>query len=246
MLAATVFFACGKTERKPAADTGAASAANAAPQTPSASVAPAAGASVATKAAEPGALPKPVDQMSGDELFAFAHTLNFGGGVERRRRCRGNPDCRGRSARRSTSLRIDAVEKQDSLSAGDVAGNGVIAARMLNHGDIADTMYNTQPGRKYEYYLIVSPGAAQGIANWRLEQLITTDGARTHQSISTGVFRGCGHAFVRGARADFKTCDQAAQTKPASLSRFQGEIEPPIWVGCAFGCCTASSPDGSG
>ena len=64
--------------------------------------------------------------------------------------------------------------------------------------------------------------------------------------ISQGTLRECtgpGHSFQRGPRADFKTCEQAAQVRPASLgSALQGDIGPPIWFGCALGCCTADPP----
>jgi hypothetical protein len=59
---------------------------------------------------EPGALPKPVDQMTGDELFDFTRSLTFGGGHERVRRCRGRQGCNGAHPRDSTLVRVDAVQ----------------------------------------------------------------------------------------------------------------------------------------
>lgn len=237
--------ACSKSDRRAAADK----------TSPNAAAAPAAAPAVAAVSAAPlgpgsapGALSKPVDQMTGDELYTLAHQLRFTGGVERQRRCRGHVDCRGARPGRSTRLRVDAVDQEDSLSVGGLTANGIIAAKVINHGDMADTMYATRPGAQYENYLIVYKGAGENTGHWKLEELTTTAGSRSHRTLSSGTFRECGHPFVRGARADFKTCEQAAAPiRPASFgAAFQGDDESPIWIGCAFGCCTAGPPDGRG
>lgn len=195
---------------------------------------------------QPGTLPKPVDQMTGDELYAFTHGLTFTGGQERQRRCRGEAACRGPNPTRFTRIRIDAVGGEDSLTTGPgLSANGTVAARGLNRGQLADSMYDMRPGQPYEFYLIVLPEAQGGNATWRLEELTTTPGSRSHRSIMTGAFKGCNHPFVRGARADFKTCAQAAPVRQASFGALpQTEIDPPIWIGCALGCCTSDPPDG--
>jgi len=206
---------------------------------------PAANSLAATGAApQPGALPKPIDQMSGDELFTFTRGLTFSGGQERQRRCRGDAACRGPQPTRSTRIRVDAVNGEDSLTTGaGLPPNGAIAVRGLNRGQAADSMYGMRPGSNYEYYLIVVAGAQGGGATWRLEELTTNTGSRSHRSVMTGVFRGCNHPFVRGARADFKTCAEAAPVRQASFSMaLQGGRESPIWVGCEVGCCTADPP----
>jgi len=195
----------------------------------------------------PGALTKPLDQYSGDELFALTRQLQFTGGNERARRCRGDAACRGPRPTASTRIRVDAVGGEDSLSAATLPANGVVALRAINHGQRADTMYNTRPGAAYENYLIVIPVAGTATANWRIEELTTTAGARAHRTIATGTFRGCNHPFVRGPKADFKTCAQAVNVTPASFgARLQGGGESPIWLGCAEGCCTADPPGGRG
>jgi hypothetical protein len=215
-------------------DTGAGAVGQVAPATPAAAVIP-----------QPGALPKPVDQLTGDELYAFTHGLTFTGGQERQRRCRGQAACRGPNPSRSTRLRIDAVRDEDSLTTGvGLPANGAVAARGLNRGQAADSMYGMRPGSAYEYYLIVLPSVQGGSATWRLEELTTTAGSRSHRSVMTGAFKGCNHPFVRGARADFKTCAQAAPVRQASFGVLQGEIESPIWIACAVGCCTSDPPDG--
>ena len=191
-------------------------------------------------------LAKNVDQYSGDELFTFTHGLTFVGGNERQRRCRGHAECGGMRARRSTRLRIDAVDRQDSLSAATIPANGVVAARILNRGPMPDSVYGMQAGTNHEYYFIIMRGAQAGGATWRVEDLVTTVGVRTHRTVATGRLRECNHPFVRGARADFKSCAQAATgVRPAALRPFpQTEDDAPIWIACALGCCTADPPDG--
>jgi hypothetical protein len=137
------------------------------------------------------------------------------------------------------------VTGEDSLNPAALPRNGVIAARAINRGQLADTMYNMRPGAAYENYLIVLPVAGGATATWRLEELTTTAGTRNHRTIASGIFRGCNHPFAQGPRADFKTCAQAAPARPASFGRvLQGGIESPIWIGCLAGCCTADPPDG--
>jgi hypothetical protein len=212
----------------------------------STAAAPPALATAATAAPLPGALTKPLDQYSGDELYALTRQLQFTGGNERPRRCRGAPACRGPNPAASTRIRVDAVDGEDSLSAAGLPGNGAIAARALNRGQRADTMYNTQPGAAHENYLIVIPVAGSASANWRLEELTTTQGARSHRTIASGTFTGCKHQFIRGPKADFKTCAEAVNVRPASFGSTMQGGESPMWIGCAEGCCTADPPGGRG
>jgi hypothetical protein len=227
-LAAVAALACGKNERTQV-DSGGALAAQ----------------PTAQARRLPGTLTKPIDQYTGDEFFALTRSLRFTGGNERERRCRGRAECRGANRTASTHIRVDAVDTQDSLSAKTAPQNGVIAVRAINRGLIADTMYNMRPTARFEYYLIVLPGVKGGNASWRLEELDVAQGIRAHRLVATGVFRGCNHPFVRGARADFKSCATGAPIRPASTGAFQGGSEDPIWVGCDSGCCTAGPPDGA-
>jgi hypothetical protein len=228
--------ACGRADQQKSDKTNATDS----PNTPRlATVSAARGAA----AALPGTLVKAIDQYTGDELYAFAHGLTFTGGNERERRCRGNASCRGATPGQRTRVRVDAVDQQDSLSAGAVPVNGVIAVRANNAGAMADSMYNMKPGARYEYYLIVLPGTG-GRASWRLEELDVTQGSRAHRSVATGLIRECNHPFVRGARADFKSCATAATVRPASFKMLQDVPEEPIWYGCSSGCCTADPNDG--
>lgn len=234
VLVAALAVACGKGNEKAKSETTAAAA-------PPAAAAP---------AAPPGTLTKPIDQYTGDEFYALTQQLQYGGGGTHGRRCRGRAGCRGPNAKDSTLIQVEGIAGDDSLSAATLPVNGVLALRARNVGSYADSMYNTRPGKEYENYLIVLPVPNSASATWRLEELTTTAGSRSHRMISSGALRECPkHAFQRGPHADFKTCEQADNLRPASFRRnaaLQGDIGPPAWFGCAFGCCTADPPGGHG
>ena len=189
-----------------------------------------------------GDLTKPIDQYTGDEFSALVTRLNYDGGQERPRRCRGNAACQ---QTQRTNVRIDAVADVDSVGGGNIAQFGVIAARAIVRGGDTEDRYGMQsagPNGRFAYFLIVTPGPAN-TAQWRLEELNVQGQTRTHRMLTSGQLRMCNHTFVRGARADFKTCETAAA--PASLGGFFQGVEPPIWIGCASGCCTADGGAGA-
>ena len=186
--------------------------------------------------AQPGDLTKPLAQYTGDELYALVNGLQFGNGHDRQRNCRG-PQCAGGQ---KVNVTIDAVLQEDSLSTGDISQFGVIAARAVNHGNAPEAKYGMLGGPR-AYYLVVLPDTS-----WVLEEMDTNAG-HAHRTLTTGRFRGCGHPFVPGARADFKTCAQpsagasATTHSPFSFASFPQDPDPPIWIGCASGCCTADN-----
>jgi hypothetical protein len=74
-----------------------------------------------------------------------------------------------------------------------------------------------------------------------MEQLDTTQGKRKLMEVGTGAFRQCGHPWKAGARADFKTCAQAASATDSVVKLglvLQGSGDDPFWITCATGCCT--------
>lgn len=189
-----------------------------------------------------GDLIKAVDQYTGDEFFALVNRLNYTGGQDRARRCRGNAACQ---QTQRTNVRVDAVADADSLGPGNVAPFGVIAMRAIVRGNDTEARYGMQsagPNGRFAYFLIVTPGGA-GTVLWRLEELNVQAGVRTHRMLTQGQLRMCNHPFVRGARADFKTCDPVAA--PASFGGFFQGVEPPIWIGCSSGCCIADAGAGA-
>ena len=191
-----------------------------------------------------GDLTKPIGQYTGDEFAALANRLNYVGGQERARRCTGQAAC---AQAQRTNVRVDAVADADSLAAGNLPQFGVVAARIIVRGNQTEQRYGMQstgPNGRYSYYLIVERGTAAA-ATWRLEELSVVGNTRTHRTLTTGRFVPCNHQFQRGARADFRTCTQAASNDGAGIFRLasfaaqQPPGDPPIWISCASGCCTA-------
>lgn len=232
VLALAAFAACSRSDAPPA-DSGAV------PPAPPQAASPLVGGGAAERAARkvlPGDLTKPIDQYTGDEFYALVQSLKYEGGQSRERKCKDNPACSGT---KRIKVDVDAVATQDSISAGTMPQFGVVYIRAINKGDAVEARYNLQPGRQYEYYVILSTNAS-GQMTWRLEQLDTTQGARRHSNAGTGIFTPCDNQWRAGARADFRTCAQAAAMHDSTVRlglALQGAGDPPMWSACATGCC---------
>lgn len=185
----------------------------------------------------PGTLAKALDEYSGDELYTFAHQLNYAGGHQRDRKCAKDPACQGT---KRTKVYVDGIATQDSIGPKTTPPFGVMYVRAVNRGDAEEARYGMAPGRQFEYYVILSADSVG--MKWRLEQLDTTPGARRHVQIGTGAFIGCKHKWARGAGADFKSCKQAASAHDSVVHlglMLQGSDDDPIWMPCTEGCCVA-------
>jgi hypothetical protein len=198
-----------------------------------------------TRRALSGDLTKPLAQYSGAEFAALVRPLTYGQGATRNRQCRGPQECNGR--RRQVSVRIDAVADADSLGPGNLGQFGVVAARLRNTGPEMEARYNMRADPEYTYYFIVT---SQGPGNlvWIVEELDTQGTNVSHRTVSSGRFVLCNHPFVKGARADFYTCANSpggrggrATVTPVLYTPAQGFEDPPIWIGCMLGCCTAET-----
>lgn len=215
-----------------------------------------------------GDLTRPIDQYTGDEFFTLTNGLNYGNASpSRTRRCRGNQACTGPNPTRFTTAIVWEVSDADSVSAGQLLANGAVVARARVTGQDSTDMYRMAPSQgRFDYFLIVIP-AAENTATWRLEELETRQPGNQHfhKAVATGRFNLCGHPFQRGARADFQTCAQAGggglgggaarggsqsggrqaatarSTTLGALSALLQGIEPPLWISCASGCCTAET-----
>jgi hypothetical protein len=190
----------------------------------------------------PGQLTKPIAQYSGDEFYDFVQRLKWGGGVDKDRKCKGDPQCDGTRPPKHTVVRVDAVDGQDSLSAELSGPNGVVAVRALNKGSLVEDRYGLKPDKKIEYYIVVLPGAGQN-GQWQLEELDTTPGSRRHTTVGSGVFRSCNHPYRPGRvnRANFYTCSNSPPSdsvQKSGLVMFDPDTDP-VWVDCAHGCCIA-------
>jgi hypothetical protein len=235
LVAGSFFTACSSKERSPDTARAGATAAGATPPTPANSVA-----ATSTTASLPGTLTKPIDQYTGDEFYDFVQKLKWGGGVEKARKCKGDPACSGTKPSKETKVRVDAVDKQDSIVTTAVPVNGVVAVRAINRGTLDEERYGFKADKKFEYYMIVLPGTGEN-GTWRLEELDTTQGARKHTSFGTGTFTPCNHPFRPGRvnRANFYTCQDSRSADSVQTSNLMMFSTPtdPIWFDCAAGCC---------
>ena len=185
----------------------------------------------------PGALTKPIDAYSGDELYELTRGLRYVGSHERQRKCRNASGCDTPNGTKRTLVQVSAVATQDSVSAGDVPEFGVVYVRAINRGDSEEARYGMRPGKTLRYYAIVQRDSSGGLG-WRLEELETAV-PRRHTRIASGRINSCGHPWTAGARADFRSCTMPERqdtvvTLPLAL---QGAIDAPLWTLCDEGCC---------
>ena len=183
-----------------------------------------------------GDLTKALDTYTGEEFFTLVSGLNYSGRQDRQRKCRGNAACAGGQ---KINVHVEAVADADSLGTANLGQFGVIAAHAVNHGNGTEDRYNMKPGQRYSYFLVILPATAT-TATWKLEELDVQGNTHSHSTVATGSVKLCGHPYVRGARADFKTCDQASGGE-FSLVSFEraakrGGGDPPFWYSCASGC----------
>jgi hypothetical protein len=228
---ALVLVACGKSDKPPASESAAASA-------PGGSRALAGAARSART--YPGALTKPIDSYTGDELFELTRGLRWVGSHERQRKCRGATGCDAATGAKRTLVQVSAVATQDSIGVGDVPPFGVVSVRAINRGDAEEARYGMRPGNALRYYLIVQRDSGGGLG-WRLEELQTA-APRRHTRVASGHLSGCGHPWTPGARADFRSCTTPSRqdtvvTLPLLM---QDALDDPIWLACDEGCCIAN------
>jgi hypothetical protein len=222
--------ACARKDNAPPADSGTAAAA---PRAATASRS----ATAARGPVFPGALAKPIDSYTGDELYAFTTQLVYAGSHERERDCKNASGCGGPKPTKKTKVQVSAVATQDSLAESNVPEFGVVYARAINKGADEEARYGFRADKNLRYYMIVQRDSAGGI-HWRLEELDTAP-PRHHTQVGAGRFTSCGHSWTPGARADFKTCDmpERSDTVVTMELRLLGGSSAPVWVGCAGGCC---------
>ena len=225
----TLLAACGRSDKAPAGESASA---------PGASrrglAAPTAG---GAHRSYPGALTKPIDAYSGDELYELTRSLHFAGSHERQRKCRNAAGCEGATPARHTLVQVSAVATQDSVSAATVPQFGVVYVRAINRGDTEEARYGLRPSTTLRYYAIVSRDSAGALA-WRLEELETA-APRRHRQIASGTIHSCGHGWRPGARADFRSCAQGDLTDTVVTLPFtlRQTLDDPLWTMCDQGCC---------
>jgi hypothetical protein len=234
-LPALLAIACGKGEKAAPPDS------SASPPAPLVST-PGAGQSARLASAMPGALTKPIDEYTGEELQQLTSRLAFGGGHERERRCRNDASCAGDSPV-TTPVRIDVVVGQDSVGPRNLPPYGVIQVRAVNKGRFEEARYGFKPDARREYYMIMTSDGSGG-ARWRLEELDRRSTPARHTQVGSGKIQDCGHRnWSPGARADFLSCASAASSaRTDSVTRLglllqAPSLDAPIWQMCDDGCC---------
>jgi hypothetical protein len=225
---ALVVTACGKADKAPPADSATAGTASA---TRALAAAPGRARSY------PGALTKPIDAYSGDELYELTRGLQWVGSHERQRKCRNAAGCDAASAAKTTLVQVSAVATQDSVGVADVPPFGVVYVRAINRGDAEEARYGMRPGKTLRYYAIMQRDSAGGLG-WRLEELDTAV-PRRHSRVASGHVRSCGHPWTPGARADFRACDSPEQGDSVLTLPLVMKIatDDPIWTICDDSCC---------
>jgi hypothetical protein len=194
----------------------------------------------------PGDLPKPLAQMTSDELFAFGASLRFDNGPVQDRDC----------ARGGCLGRIDAVREQ-TPGPGSISANGTIVARLVNLGgrdgnEGPESRYQTARGRQ-EFYLIALK-TANGWS-WTVREA-ARNGSDAPRETASGTWTVCRHdpanpGHPKG-RSQFASCTGNAGASD-ELMRSAGPRIPgdfavsllpynpgdPGWLSCSDGCCTA-------
>jgi hypothetical protein len=135
--------------------------------------------------------------LSGEEFYRFTRSLQWGGGLEGERYCSGSNGCLGSTPLLHTTVRVDAVDGQDSLLATFGPTTGVVAARALNTGKYEEARYGFKPSGNFEYYAIVLPDDATK-GRYIIEELdVTPARAVTERS----AWERSSHATTRSRRA---------------------------------------------
>lgn len=194
----------------------------------------------------PGALPMPIDSMSGDAFQQLVRGLHFSGGGVYKRPCTGRAGCDGPSPHDTTVVSIDGVQGEDSLVISRIPATGAVVAVLVNRGRWEEKLLHLRSdSAHFKYYLVAYPGSSDSTGTWRLEQLERQGNTVTHTQVSTGRLVGCMHAFnPTGPRAAFRTCADAQRMHVRSLVETQqtltstGYTSTP-WIACASGCCVA-------
>lgn len=177
-----------------------------------------------------GDLPRPLADLSSNELFEFGQSLRFDNGPVQQRIC----------ARAGCNGRVDGVRDQVP-GAGNISANGTVVARLVNLGrpgdgqdEGAEAVYRTERQEQAAYY-IVALRSANGWT-WTVRKAVRGQSGPTEE-MSSGNWVSCRH-------------DPNNPTHPRGKSEFArcpgqgaGALFPPndpAWITCSDGCCTAN------
>ena len=151
----------------------------------------------------PGALVKPIDSYTGDELYTFTSQLTYAGSHERDRDCKNSSGCEGPKPTKKTKVQVSAVATQDSLAESNVPEFGVVYARAINKGADEEARYGFRADKTVRYYMIVQRDMPAGGCGGGSRSSIP----RRHD------------ATRRSARASSRRAAMPGRPAPARISR---------------------------
>lgn len=185
----------------------------------------------AARLALPGDLPKPLAQMTSDELWEFGQRLGYDNGPAQVRNC----------TRGACMGRVDAIRDQVA-GPGNISANGTIVARLMNLGrqgsgddDGAENIYRTERDGSARFYIIALP--VDGGWRWTVRKAVN-GGASAPEETAAGNWITCRHdrnnpGHPKG-RSEFARC-----AGPQGGAGGHFPPNDPAWVECSDGCCTA-------
>lgn len=177
-----------------------------------------------------GDLPKPLAQMTSQELWTFGNGLQYDNGPVQQRIC----------ARAGCNGRVDAVREQVPGPA-NISANGTVVARLMNLGrqeggqdEGAESIYGIERDGAARFYLIALK--TQDGWSWTVRKALP-GGTGAPEELRAGNWIACRH-------------DPNNPTHPKGRSEFArcpgqggaGALFPPTdpaWIECSDGCCTA-------
>lgn len=213
-----------------------------------------------------GSLPRPLSQMSGQELYDFVKTRQRGKGMNAERKCRGFSCWLGAH----TLVGIEAIVDANFLDDQNASPNGTIGAVAVNKGSHTSSRYGFEPNTgnvKHTYAFIVYPASASTGATYIVEEIRQDGTTYSHSTVLTGNFILCHHSiWWSEAQAAFQTCDgkmsrgvagtgivtagfDLLALPKALLSVAERSMmlyaadDTPGWISCASGCCTFGSAE---
>jgi hypothetical protein len=186
-----------------------------------------------------GALPKPIDSLIRNprEFLDLVGPHVWRGHDNVRR------DCKACGPAQFTIVDVGAIEDAHTVKHDSLPPNGVIMARLHNHGQRIEAKYGIPPAG---VWYVLWGGDGQAVPHMRMVKLVVSGHDTTIALTDVlGRIRDCGdtHAdtTLAGPDADFASCRSrlAPRTTPeiATSQRTDG-----VWLSCSQGCCTADPP----
>lgn len=183
-----------------------------------------------------GTLPKTIDALTPDEFAAFVDELNWTGHYHQR-------DCEGTGCSATTPARVllEAIDDAHKVDVTKLPANGVLMARMINVGKVAEAHYKlpAESGEWYFFYYPATDGPKFDLIRLTFDSQVAP--RIYHRAMGASV-NGCTPAAEHPTRprasAGFSQCDP----KPATWTRDLIAPSKNVWISCSLGCCSSGYP----